>query len=836
MAIFVISISLDSSEESVGTSTARVILFGMIPTNISPIVPTLHQILPAPAGLPHQPAILVLPEQLILVGQPYCTESNGVLKMLTARKSVGPLPTHRLALRYSADYSSSDHFTLDDSSEDSSSDSLSETSSDSHSDTSSDSSSRHSSLGHSISDSPCDSPIAISVGPSSKRRRSPTTSLSVASPVPEALSLEHDDLFLPCKRNRNSHFMTYFEVSSEDGFMPHVHREIARGTDVRVEVRTVAEEEVESSAKGMIKIEVDRVTHLVVSDDTTEPIREDYPHLVTADGYIKRDQGHRIVATSQQTADMSEMISMLEQDNMRIGGMLGVKRQRVDLLWRNMSYAQRDLKQIYRFCFYDRRLRMTQDAIDKLIAKHVAEALEACDAAKNPITETKMENVQKYDNVEANDNNGSGNGNDNGNLNVNNGEGNDLTAYNQRFQELTMLYTKMVLEEEDQDAVRIANNLMDQKLKGYAVKNIENKRRFDNKSRDNRGQQQPFKRQNVNVQNVARAYRVGRFFERKAYAGKLPYCNKYRMHHEGPCTVKCGNYKRVSHMTRDCKAAVAATAQRAPVGNQTGVTCYECGRKGHYKSECPKLRNQYHENKIGNKTGNIKAKARAYVIGGGGASPNSNVAMSMFLLNNRDASMLFDSGADRSFVSTTFSALLDVIPSTLDVSYAVELYNGRISKTNVIHRRCTLGLLGHPYNIDLMHVELVSFDVIIIMDWLAKYHAMIVCDEKIVFIPYGDEVLIIKGDGCNGGIPHPGELRFCSSRRKIRSFQMCINYRELNKLTVKNRYPLLRTDDMFDQLQGSRVYSKIELRSGYHQIRVYEEDISKTAFRTRYGH
>ncbi|GJR97872.1 putative reverse transcriptase domain-containing protein [Tanacetum coccineum] len=90
-------------------------------------------------------------------------------------------------------------------------------------------------------------------------------------------------------------------------------------------------------------------------------------------------------------------------------------------------------------------------------------------------------------------------------------------------------------------------------------------------------------------------------------------------------------------------------------------------------------------------------------------------------------------------MSTTFSTLLDVIPSNLDVSYAVELADGRISKTNVILRGCTLGLLGHPFNIDLMPVELGSFNVIIGMDWLAKYHAMIVCDEKIVRIPYGDE-------------------------------------------------------------------------------------------------
>ncbi|GJV22387.1 putative reverse transcriptase domain-containing protein [Tanacetum coccineum] len=113
--------------------------------------------------------------------------------------------------------------------------------------------------------------------------------------------------------------------------------------------------------------------------------------------------------------------------------------------------------------------------------------------------------------------------------------------------------------------------------------------------------------------------------------------------------------------------------------------------------------------------------------------------------------MLFDSGTDRSFVSSTFSALLDVAPSTLDTSYAVKLANGRISETNVVLRGCTLGLLDHPFDIDLMPVKLGGFDVIIGMDWLAKYHALIVCDEKVVRTPYGDEMLIIRGDNCDGG-------------------------------------------------------------------------------------
>nr|GFD05380.1 reverse transcriptase domain-containing protein [Tanacetum cinerariifolium] len=141
-----------------------------------------------------------------------------------------------------------------------------------------------------------------------------------------------------------------------------------------------------------------------------------------------------------------------------------------------------------------------------------------------------------------------------------------------------------------------------------------------------------------------------------------------------------------------------------------GVVCYECGRPGHFRKDCPKLRNQNRgnqiRNKTGNKTGGNEVTARAYAIGGGGTNLDSNVVTGTFLLNNCYASMLFDSGADRSFVSTTFSALLDVAPSTLDTSYAIELADGRILETNIFLRGCTLGLLGHPFDIDLMPVEL----------------------------------------------------------------------------------------------------------------------------------
>ncbi|GJV02213.1 putative reverse transcriptase domain-containing protein, partial [Tanacetum coccineum] len=119
------------------------------------------------------------------------------------------------------------------------------------------------------------------------------------------------------------------------------------------------------------------------------------------------------------------------------------------------------------------------------------------------------------------------------------------------------------------------------------------------------------------------------------------------------------------------------TTMRGQVVNQRVVTCFECGRQGHFRSDCPKLKDQNRRNKAGNKNGVGEARGKAYVLGGGDANPDSYVIKGTFLLNNLYAFILFDSGADRSFVSTTFSTLLDITPDTLDVSYAVELADGR---------------------------------------------------------------------------------------------------------------------------------------------------------------
>nr|GEV57950.1 reverse transcriptase domain-containing protein [Tanacetum cinerariifolium] len=154
---------------------------------------------------------------------------------------------------------------------------------------------------------------------------------------------------------------------------------------------------------------------------------------------------------------------------------------------------------------------------------------------------------------------------------------------------------------------------------------------------------------------------------------------------------------------------------------------------------------------IDNDNGNGIAQGRAYALGGRDASPDSNVIMGTFLFNNRYATILFDTGADMSFVSTTFSALIDIDPTTLENFYDVELADGKTIGVNTVNRGCTLNFMNYPFNIDLMPVPLGSFDVIIGMDWLTKYHGVISCDEKIVRVLFRRKILIVQGNGNTKG-------------------------------------------------------------------------------------
>ncbi|GJX80742.1 putative reverse transcriptase domain-containing protein [Tanacetum coccineum] len=199
----------------------------------------------------------------------------------------------------------------------------------------------------------------------------------------------------------------------------------------------------------------------------------------------------------------------------------------------------------------------------------------------------------------------------------------------------------------------------------------------------------------------------------------------------------------------DLKRLVQLASPKGNGANPKGNGCFECGAPGHFKRDCPKLKNKDGGN--GSAQGWVYAVGNAEKKGNASRDPDSNVVTGTFLLNNRYASILFDTGADRSFISTAFSSLIDIAQTPLENSYDVELADGKIVGVDTIMRGCTLNFLNHPFNIDLMPVELGSFDVIIGMDWLRRCHAVIVCDEKLVRIPYGNETLIFCGNESNNG-------------------------------------------------------------------------------------
>nr|GEW99645.1 putative reverse transcriptase domain-containing protein [Tanacetum cinerariifolium] len=293
-----------------------------------------------------------------------------------------------------------------------------------------------------------------------------------------------------------------------------------------------------------------------------------------------------------------------------------------------------------------------------------------------------------------------------------------------------------------QEAIEIATELMDKKIRTFPERETASKRKFENTSRNTRNQQQ---QQHSNKrQNTGRVYTTAPG-EKKQYGGSRPLCAKCNYHHDGPCALKFCNYNKFGHATRDCRNTENTNNANNQRGTKLGQkpTCYECRVQGHFRRECPKLKNN---NNHGNQGGRNNAPARVYAVGRAGTDPDANVVMG--------------------------AAPVARAPYRLAPSEMKEL-------AEQLKELSDKGFIRPSSS------------------------------------PWGAPVLFVK--------------------KKDGSFRMCIDYRELNKLTVKNRYLLPRIDDLFDQLQGSSVYSKIDLRSGYHQLRVREEDIPKIAFRTRYG-
>ncbi|GJY28767.1 putative reverse transcriptase domain-containing protein [Tanacetum coccineum] len=194
------------------------------------------------------------------------------------------------------------------------------------------------------------------------------------------------------------------------------------------------------------------------------------------------------------------------------------------------------------------------------------------------------------------------------------------------------------------------------------------------------------------------------------------------------CTIKCHKRGKVGHKLRYCKEKNVATGANAlPI-----PTCYDCGKQGHTRNRCPR---KVKKEEIGEVCGRAYATKDAKPKG-------PNMVTGTFMLNNRYAFVLFDLGSDRSFVDTRFSSILDIDPVKIGASYEVELADGRVVSTNTVLKGYTLNLVNHVFEIDLMLIELGTFNVIISMYWLVKHDAVIICGEKVVRIPYGNKMLI----------------------------------------------------------------------------------------------
>ncbi|KAL0544913.1 hypothetical protein IC582_020043 [Cucumis melo] len=336
-------------------------------------------------------------------------------------------------------------------------------------------------------------------------------------------------------------------------------------------------------------------------------------------------------------------------------------------------------------------------------------------------------------------------------------------------------------------------------------------------------------------------------------------------------------------------------------------TCFKCRQEGHTADRCP-LRLTGNAQ---NQGAGAPHQGRVFATNKTEAERAGTVVTGTLPVLGHYALVLFDSGSSHSFISSAFvlHARLEVEPLHHVLSVSTPSGECMLSKEKV--KACQIEIAGHVIEVTLLVLDMLDFDVILGMDWLAANHASIDCSRKeVTFNPPSMASFKFKGGGSRSwpqvisairaskllsqgtwgilarvvdtrevevslssepvvrdypdvfpeelpGLPPHREVEFAIelepgtvpiSRAPYRiapaelkelkdgSMRLCIDYRELNKVTVKNRYPLPRIDDLFDQLQGATVFSKIDLRSGYHQLRIKDGDVPKTTFRSRYGH
>ncbi|GKC90443.1 putative reverse transcriptase domain-containing protein [Tanacetum coccineum] len=469
-------------------------------------------------------------------------------------------------------------------------------------------------------------------------------------------------------------------------------------------------------------------------------------------------------------------------------------------------------------------------------------------------------------------------------------------AYTDRFHELTRLVPYLVTPENKrieryiygldpqiramvaateptiiQSVVLKARMLTDKAIRNGSLK----------KNSDKKGNSGELSRKE-NVMDDNKRSRTGRAFAiitnpvRKEYTGTEPKSTNCSFHHnpEMPCR-KCTNCNRLGHFARDCGVGPRMVTFVSARNSTTARGAYfECGGTDYYKAACPRLnraprpggnsQNQPMaiEGGQGRRNNGNQARGGAFVMGAEEARQDPNIVTRTFTLNNHYTTTLFDSDADYSFVSTTFIPLFDIEPSDLGFSYEIEIDSGQLVEINKVIRDCKLEIEGHTFDIDLLPFGHGSFDVIVGMDWLSRHKAKIVCHEKVVRIPLPHgEILRVLGEKPEEKVRYLMSAK--TEEQKLKDIVIVRNFPEVFPDDILGLPPSRDFKFHIDLIPGAMPVMKSpyrlapskmeELSSQLRELqdkgfirpsslpwgaplRVHEDDIPKTAFRTLYGH